>query len=47
MVSKQDVFEKIPDPAESFTVTGLTIQYVTVCEREAWFYLKGVDIPTE
>lgn len=33
-------------PHESFrhTITGLMVQYYTVCERELWFMSRGVDI---
>lgn len=27
-----------------FKVTGISIQYATVCKRELWFYIHGVDI---
>jgi CRISPR-associated exonuclease Cas4 len=27
-----------------FKVTGISIQYASVCKRELWFYLHGVDI---
>lgn len=27
-----------------FKVSGIAVQYATICERELWFYLHGVDI---
>lgn len=27
-----------------FKVTGISIQYASICNRELWFYLHGVDI---
>lgn len=30
-----------------FKVTGISIQYATICKRELWFYLHGVDINRE
>ena len=43
-VTTDEIIGKIHSKASDFRVTGLAIQYVTVCEREAWFYLNGIDI---
>lgn len=39
-----DAKTHLHNKSSDFRVTGLAMQYVTVCEREAWFYLHGIDI---
>lgn len=37
-----EIVNKIHSKDTSFTVTGISIQYVSICERECWFYLNGI-----
>jgi len=34
--------EKIHDKSSNFRITGVEMQYVAVCKREAWFYMNGI-----
>lgn len=38
----ETVIDEIRDPHSEFSITGILIQYVTICERECWFYLHGI-----
>lgn len=41
----QELEKAVSEPGRTeFKVTGISIQYATVCKRELWFYLHGVDI---
>ncbi|WP_323677362.1 CRISPR-associated protein Cas4 [Halorubellus sp. PRR65] len=36
--------ERHPHRSFRHTITGLMVQYYTVCERELWFMSRGIDI---
>lgn len=42
MKSIDEIISKIHSKKSAFTVTGISMQYVAVCERECWFYLHGI-----
>lgn len=44
---RPEIIEKIHSETSGFRVTGLAVQYAFMCEREAWFYLNGIDINRE
>lgn len=42
-MSKSKALDLLKNSKSNFKVTGLCFQYLYICERELWFYMKGVN----